>query len=153
MWEWIAALDASGVKRVINDASWLYPAANTAHVIGAILLVGTIILLDLRVLNYARPLGADALSRAVTPLAAGGFALLILSGAVILLSDPLTFARSPLFQAKLALIVLATLNAFAFRRRWAKVEDVAPPPARVMAALSIAFWIGVVTLGRLIAYF
>jgi hypothetical protein len=149
----IAALDASDVKRWINDAALIYPLANTAHVIGAILLAGTIILLDLRVLNYARALPADALSRAVTPLAASGLALLLASGAILFLSDPRTLAGSPLFQAKLGLIALALLNALAFRRRWRLVGEVSPPRARLMAALSIVLWLSVVILGRLIAYF
>ncbi len=152
MWALIAALDASGVKQWINDVAWVYPFANTAHVIGAILLVGTILLLDLRVLNYARPLGAAALSRAVTPLAAAGFVILIASGVILFLADPLNFAKSPLFQVKLALIVLAALNAFAFRRRWVTLAEDSPAQARIMATLSLGFWLSVVILGRLIAY-
>lgn len=153
MWDLIAALDASGVKQWINDAALVYPLANIAHVIGAILLVGTILLLDLRVLNYARPLGAAALSRAVTPLAAAGFVVLILSGVILFLADPLNFAKSPLFQVKLVLILFAALNAFVFRRRWAALAEDAPKQARIMAALSLVFWLSVVILGRLIAYF
>lgn len=153
MWDLIAALDASGAKRWINDIAWVYPFANTAHVIGAIMLVGAILLLDLRVLNYARPLGAAALSRAVTPLAAGGFVVLIASGVILFQADPLNFAKSPLFQVKLVLIMLAALNAFVFRKRWATLAEDSPAQARIMAMLSLVFWLSVVILGRLIAYF
>ena len=52
-----------------------------------------------------------------------------------------------------SVIALALLNALAFRRRWRLVGDVSLPRARLMAALSIVFWLSVVILGRLIAYF
>ena len=60
-------------------------------------------------------------------------------------------AGSRLCGAKRILIVLAGLNALAFHR--VGRGDAASPTLKVMAALSLVFWLGVVTLGRLIAYF
>ena len=112
------------------------------------MLVGGIGLLDLRLLGYARALPFEGLSRAVTPLAVAGFALQLGSGAVLFAADAPALAVSTVFQAKMALILLAGLNVVAFRRLRAP-----PGPAgRACAAASLAAWIGVIVLGRMIAY-
>jgi hypothetical protein len=129
-----------------------YPIANTAHVLGVILLVGVIGLLDLRLLGYGRGVSAAALSAAALPLAAAGFALAAASGTAMFLADVRALAASPLFLAKLGLIGLAGLNALAFRCIPEALAEPAPPRAKIAALASLILWIGAVILGRLIAY-
>lgn len=133
--------------------AFVYPAANTAHVIGAIMLVGAIGLLDLRILGYARGLAPEALTRAATPIAFSGFAIMLFSGAILFLADAETLAASALFRVKLALIALAVLNALYFRMRWPHLAEPLPQSARLLAGASLAFWVAIVVLGRLIAYY
>lgn len=121
--------------------------------IGAILLVGGIGLLDLRVLGYGRDISASALERAVTPIALFGFAVMVISGSILFAADARALAGSNLFLAKLMLIALAGANALAFRLGRPALALPATASMRVMAAASLALWLGVVILGRLIAYF
>lgn len=121
--------------------------------LGAILLVGSIGFLDLRIIGYARGLPAEGLARALTPLALAGFTVMVGSGAVMFLADARALAGSSLFLTKLALIGLAGLNALAFRLKWRRVADEASALARLFAALSLCLWLAVAVLGRLIAYF
>ncbi len=114
--------------------------------IGAILLVGSIGVLDLRLLGYGRGLALDALSRAMIPLAVGGFIVMVASGAVLFAADATAMAGSAAFRLKLVLIALAGLNALAFRRL------ANAPAARVLALASLGLWLGVVIAGRMIAY-
>jgi hypothetical protein len=127
--------------------------ANTAHVIGAVLLVGGIGLLDLRLLGYGRRLEPRGLAEVVTPLALGGFALMVVSGGLMFAADARAMAASPLFIAKLGLIGLAGVNALVFRSLFHRLDGGIPPGARILAAVSLALWLGVVVLGRLVAYF
>lgn len=120
--------------------------------IGAILLVGAIGLLDLRMLGYARGAPLPVLSRALTPLAAGGFVLMVISGSVLFAADAMALIGSSLFLIKLGLILLAGLNALAFRAAFARRDEPLPPPARMLAATSLALWLSVVIAGRWIAY-
>jgi len=129
-----------------------YPIANTAHVIGAILLVGAISLLDLRILGYARGAPLQVLARALTPLAAAGFVLMVLSGAVLFAADAKALVASSLFLIKVGLILLAGLNAFAFRAVFARRDEPLPGLAKAMAAASLGLWLCVVVAGRWIAY-
>lgn len=121
--------------------------------IGAVLLVGGIGLLDLRLLGYGRRLAPRTLAEVVTPLALAGFALMVVSGGLMFVADARAMAASPLFIAKLGLIGLAGLNALAFRVLFGRLEGPIPAGARILAVVSLALWLGAVVLGRLVAYF
>ena len=126
--------------------------ANTAHVIGAILLVGAIGLLDLRILGYARGASLPALARALQPLAVSGFVLMVISGAILFAADASTLIGSSLFLIKLGLILVAGINALAFRAGFARCHEPLPGLAKGLAAASLGLWLAVVVAGRWIAY-
>ena len=115
------------------------------------LLIGGIGLIDLRIVGAFRSLPAAALAKALTPLAIAGLALMLASGSVMFAADAKALAASPVFHRKLVLIALALANAAAFRWLWRDLERPGLA-ARLMAALSLCLWLGVATLGRLIAY-
>jgi hypothetical protein len=122
-------------------------------VIGAILLVGGIGLLDLRLLGYGKGISPAALSRAVTPLALAGFAMMAVSGLLMFAADAEALSGSALFWGKMVLIGVAGLNAWTFRTLFSDLADEIPDAAKGLAAGSLVMWIGVVVMGRLIAYF
>jgi hypothetical protein len=122
-------------------------------VIGAILLVGGIGLLDLRLLGYGKGISPAALSRAVTPLALAGFAMMAVSGLLMFVADAEALSGSALFWGKMVLIGVAGLNAWTFRSLFSDLADEIPDAAKGLAAGSLVMWIGVVVMGRLIAYF
>ncbi len=121
--------------------------------IGAILLVGGIGLLDLRLLGYGKGISPAALSRAVTPLALAGFAMMAVSGLLMFVADAEALSGSALFWGKMVLIGVAGLNAWTFRSLFSDLADEIPDAAKGLAAGSLVMWIGVVVMGRLIAYF
>ena len=121
--------------------------------LGAILLVGGIGLLDLRLLGYGKGISPAALSSAVTPLALAGFAIMLISGVLLFVADAEALSGSALFWGKMVLIGVAGLNAWTFRSLFNDLPDTIPDAARGLAAGSLIMWIGVVVMGRLIAYF
>lgn len=149
-----AAVEASPVGVAMRSTRGLYPAVNVVHLLGLILLVGCIGVLDARVLGLGRAVPIAALSRLLTPPSVAGLVLLTVSGAFLYCADATPFTRSPWFQAKLVLIVLALANAALFRRWFGDFEDgrEAPAAARVMATASLGLWIGATVVGRLMAY-
>lgn len=120
------------------------------------MLVGGIGLVDLRVAGAFRTLPAAALSRALTPIAIAGLALMLPTGLVMFAADAESLVTSQTFWLKLAAIGLALANALLFRWLWqGRLSDwEAPPPtiARAMAALSLLLWLFVAYQGRMIAY-
>lgn len=148
-----AAIEASALGSFVRETAWAYPAANLAHLLGMILLVGAIGLLDLRIAGAFRTLPLMPLSRILLPLSGAGLILMFASGPLLFAADAVALSRSTIFGWKLALIAIALFNAAAFRLSWQ--GDAGEPPAmlRIMAAASIILWLCIACLGRLIAYF
>ncbi|WP_342643045.1 hypothetical protein [Rhodoligotrophos ferricapiens] len=155
--EWAVTLEASGFAHALRDSIWLYPAANLGHILGLVLLAGTIIVLDLRILGLGRAIDAAALSRFVTPLAAAGFVIQLISGGLMFTADARAIAGNYVFWIKMGLLALVLANAILFRWLWnpqlGQWDRTASPVGRAQAAISIALWLGVALAGRLIAYF
>lgn len=151
---WAGQLEASPVGAAMRGTRGLYPTVNTVHLLGVVLLVGGVGVVDARVLGLGRAVPLAALSRYLTPAAVAGLVLLTVSGILLFCADAGPFTRSPLFQAKLALIALGVLNAWAFRLRFGDFEDGAEPTAgaRVMAAASLGLWTSATVVGRWLAY-
>ncbi|AHE54917.1 hypothetical protein [Sphingomonas sanxanigenens] len=146
-----AAVEASQLGMVARGSAWAYPIANLVHLLGLVLLVGGIGILDLRILGAFPSLPLPALSRALTPLAIAGLILMLPSGLVLFAADAGALVGSDRFRLKLVLIALALANALAFRV--VGRADARPTGTmRLMAAVSLALWLGVAALGRLIAY-
>jgi hypothetical protein len=153
---WAVALMESGLGLAIRHSLWIYPLANVLHVIGVVLLVGPILALDLRFLGFARYVPIKAASRMLTPFAIVGICLIVPTGLTLFAADAGPLAGNRLLQIKLSLVALGLVNAVAFRLLWTRRIsrwDTQPPAlgrAQVMA--SIAIWLSVPTLGRLLAY-
>ncbi len=132
-------------------SSFAYPAANVVHLLGLVLLLGGIGLIDLRLIGAFRSLPLEPLARALTPLGLAGLILLGASGAVMFAADT-AVAASETFRTKLVFILLALLNAVAFRLLYGRTAEPAPVPARLMGAASLGLWLAVGYHGRMIAY-
>lgn len=122
--------------------------------LGLVLLVGGIGLLDLRLLGAWPGLDLRELARAVTPLAVAGALLLVASGAVMFAADARAMAGSDMFRLKLALILVAIVNALLFRILYRRqmLFGALRPGMRAMAAFSLGAWVAVLVAGRMIAY-
>ena len=136
-----------------TSSSWAYPAANVAHLLGLVLVIGGIGLVDLRLIGLFRRLPLQPLADALTPLAIAGILLLATSGSVLLAADAVALAQNDTFRTKLILIAVALTNAVVFRLLFGRrPADPSPMPARLMAAASLTLWLLVGTCGRMIAY-
>jgi hypothetical protein len=146
-------LHDSAISDTIRHSPWIFPALETSHFIGLCLLVGAMILVDLRLLGVLRAGSVKAVLR-FTHLAIAGFAINLLSGIGFFVSNPENYAQNPLFWAKMILVFLAGLNVLWFE--WAErqpllaLPDTAALPARTraVAGLSLALWCAIIVLGR-----
>jgi hypothetical protein len=153
---WAQALQDSGFAAAIRGGAYIYPFVNVLHVLGVGLIVGSIVALDFRVLGFARPASAEGASRLLTPFAVAGLLIAFPSGFALYASDAVSLSQNSLMWAKLALIALGIANALLFRSLWnarlADWERNATTTAKAQAMLSIAIWLTVPSLGRLVAY-
>lgn len=156
MENWLAALEASAFAQWMRGAGQAYALVNLAHLLGLVLLLGSMLLLDLRLLGCGRRLALPEVSRLLTGFALVGLALQACSGFALFAADAVPLSANPAFRWKLAMIAAALINAALFRVLWSGSIadwDRAPPVAgRLQAVLSLALWLGVAAAGRLIAY-
>jgi hypothetical protein len=155
--EW---LQSTPVALAIRDSVWMYPAFESLHYIGLALLVGGIMLIDLRVLGFARGLPLKPVL-GLLPWVFAGFFINVVTGSLLFTYGATQFGSNTAFWVKMTLIVLAGINALMFeittrRARRAGVDWVLEdrPPALVkgFATASFVLWLGVVTTGRWMAY-
>jgi len=151
-----AALEGSALGEWMRGSDRGYPVANLVHLLGLVLLVGPMLLLDLRLLGAGQQFALPAVSATLTPWAVAGLLLLLPSGALMFSADAGPLVDNPLLQVKLLLVALGIANALLFRLFWSDRLDewdlVRPRLGRLQALLSALCWLAAGTLGRLIAY-
>ena len=151
-----AALEASALGEWMRGSDRAYPVANLVHLLGLVLLVGPMLLLDLRLLGAGRQFALPTVSATLTPWAVVGLLLLLPSGARMFAADAGPQLGNPVLQLKRLLVALGIANALLFRVLWADWLDdwdlLPPVGGRLQAALSALCWLAAGTLGRLIAY-
>ncbi len=129
---------------------WAYPALEVVHIVGIALLVGNLVLFELRVWGLGRALPLQPLARLALPLALAGFGLIGASGLLMFAGQPQELLASRSFVLKMALVMLAGLNAAAFHARGSL--DRLDATARLQTVASLGLWLAVMICGRWIAY-
>jgi len=140
-----------------RNASWVFVAAETAHFFGLSLLFGSLLVIDLRVVGFARFINMQAAMKFI-PIAMAGFAINLISGITFIASNPERYGPNIAFQWKMGLVLIAGLNALWFwfgehkeLSQLADGED-AEFRAKVIAALSLIIWVIVIILGRFMPF-
>jgi hypothetical protein len=153
--EW---LDRTRFNAVLRQSNWAFPALDTIHTLGIVLVAGAIMLVDFRLLGLGlRGVPIPQLVRRIVPATLAGFALMLVSGGLLFSSEAVKMYHSPAFRIKVVLLILVGLNALIFHRtiyrdavHWS--TGPAPVRARLAGLLSLVFWIGIIAAGRAIAY-
>lgn len=129
---------------------WAYPALEMVHICGIALLLGNLVLLELRVFGLGAALPVKDLARLSLGLAATGFALAAASGLLMFASQPAELLANRAFTLKMLLLLTAACNAAWFHGRASL--DKLDVWARVQMAVSTLIWLAVLACGRWIAY-
>ena len=150
----------SSAKPIGNFMStkWGWPAMESIHFIGLSLLVGTIVLFDLRLLGFARRIPIAALHKLI-PWGLAGYGINLVSGAMFLMAAPDQYIYNPAFHFKILFMAIAGFNASAFylvaarRTMGPDASPDVPRRAKIIAATSIAMWVGIIVCGRLLTFY
>ena len=138
---------------------WSYGVINLVHILGIMLLFGSILILDLRMLGAWRQVPLAVLSRPTTTMAQIGFVLAVCSGIPMLSVKTTDYIGNPFLLIKFPAIALALLNVWLVHRSTAwrahRERELLPAENRRLAqgaALSLTFWLTAITSGRMIGY-
>jgi hypothetical protein len=151
--EW---LQGTWVGVLVAESLWGYPLFETIHSLGMAMMIGSLGLINLRVLGFKSELPLLDMQQ-LLPLAWLGFTLNAVSGTLLFTSDAVYFFSKYTFRIKMVLIILGGVNAAllgrrVFRDAAAAGPRVATAGTRWIAFSSLVFWLGAVVAGRLIAY-
>jgi hypothetical protein len=134
----------------IATSPWAYPMLESLHIIGVALLLGSLVLLELRVWGHSAEIAVQPLARLALPVTLAGFAALGLSGLLMFAAAPGEMLANRLFVIKMGLVMLAGLNAAWFHARQSlRLLDTT---ARLQTLVSLGLWLAVILCGRWIAY-
>jgi hypothetical protein len=151
-------LNDTPISVYLREGDWPFPIIETVHILGLGFSVGTIMWLDLRLLKLTmREVPVADVIEQLEPWAMGGFAVMLISGSLLILSEPLKCYNTIAFRIKVILLILAGLNVLYFHKRVMHNVDEwdqnMPWRAQMVGALSLILWLGVVIAGRWTAYF
>ena len=139
-------------SHVMNSREWVFPAVQSLHFIGFAMSIGTIAIIDLRLLGLGmRRQGPAELAADLAPWTHVGIAVMLTTGPLMFSTDAVAYHFNPSFQFKMACLMLALLFHFTVHRRAVR-PDVPPIAAKLAAATSLLLWTAVVAGGRMIAF-
>ena len=154
----MGAIEMSALGVAMRQSLWLYPIVEIVHLTGIALLVGSVAMLDLRLLGLSRSVPVRRLASHILPWTAASFLLIVPSGLSMFVAHAGDFIASPVFVLKVCLILAGGVNAAVFHAgifrgvaEW-DVNRAPPAAARAAAALSLLLWVSVIACGRLLAY-
>lgn len=154
--ELLQALGDSGLAVWLRRPGPAYPLANAAHILSLGVLVGTILVLDLRLLGLFRGQPVGVLGPVLSRAAAAGLAAAVATGVVLLSVRPIAYVENPALLVKLGLVGLGILNATLVRLNpgWpvALAGGRVTASLRLQALASLAIWIAAVVAGRWIGF-
>ncbi|MGA8013014.1 MAG: DUF6644 family protein [Candidatus Acidiferrales bacterium] len=129
---------------------WVFPVVESIHICGFTLLVGTIVILDLRMLGLRlRQQPISRLARALSPWIWAGLILQLTTGPYLFSGDPYEYVQIAAFRVKMLLFLLALIFHFTvIRMATAPSRDSAPLGWRRPAAVvSLGLWVSVMLAG------
>ncbi|HEY0747893.1 MAG TPA: DUF6644 family protein [Steroidobacteraceae bacterium] len=148
-------LEAQGFSVAIAQSTYLFPVLETIHVFAIALVVGSIAILDLRLIGVSlKGSAVTKLANAILPWSWFSFALAALAGSLMFASRATLYFSNIPFRWKITFVLLAGLNMMVFHltvfRRVQDWDSKLPPPhaARIAGLLSLTVWISVVFFGR-----
>jgi hypothetical protein len=153
--QWIKDLP---IGAAVRQSRWLFALGETLHFIGLCLMVGGLLIVDLRVLGYVRRIPMQA-ALAFLPFVIVGFLINLATGTEFFMTDPFMYWPNPAFKLKMFMVVLGGVNALVFtvmEHRHVLVlgrDERTSPLGKITAGASLAIWFCVILLGRLLPTF
>ena len=152
-------LEATTIASTIAEADSLFPWIESVHVLAITLVVGSIFIVDLRLVGVASlDRAAHTIMSEILPLTWGAFALAALTGSLLFVSKALTYGHNAFFLVKMGLMMLAGINMAVFHLvsgrdapGWGPATQL-PVSARISGSISLALWITIVACGRWIGF-
>ena len=143
----------------IRESGFLFPWIESVHVLAITIVLGTILIVDLRLMGVAsRAFPVSKVMHDTLPFTVANFVLAVITGTALFTSNSAKYAENFPFQMKMVLMLLAFVNLTAFHfitmrdiAKW-DAQEKAPAAVGFAGLSSIVLWLGVVAFGRWIGF-
>lgn len=146
---------ASGLSMFVTGTKWMWPTCETLHFVGLSLLMGVVLLVDLRMMGWMKRIPFTVLHR-LMPWAILGFAMNVLTGMLFFIGNPGQYFASTPFQWKMGFVLVAGANAIYFTMFddvWnLKPEADAPMRAKIAAGSAVVLWVAIMWCGNMLPF-
>ena len=148
-------LNAAALGKFVRGVKWVWPTLQTLHFMGLSLLMGVVFLVDLRILGPMRRVSFVSVHR-LLPWGILGFGLNLVTGMCYFIAAPFQYTHNATFYWKIALVMLAGVNAIYFtvfeEPSTLGPGDEATMKTKMMALTAIVLWIGVMFCGLMLPF-
>lgn len=135
----------NAIADALNSADWAFALAECVHIGGFAIGVGSIAVVDFRMLNLGlRRETAARILRYTEPWTLIALAFVFFSGAALFLSQTEIYLVNLIFPIKMYVLAAALLFNFTVHRKVAQMENPAPALSKSVAAVSLLLWAAVV---------
>jgi hypothetical protein len=155
----LKSIEGWKLATAIREGLYSFPMLESIHVIGLAIVFGTILIIDLRLLGVAstnRPF--QRMAPEIIKWTWVGFAITLLTGALMFTTNATVYYHNTYFRVKMLLLLLAGVNMGIFESttgravaKWGE-QVPTPSPARIAAKVSLALWVAIILMGRLIGF-
>jgi len=136
----------------LNASELIFPTLEVIHIAGFAVLVGTIAIVDFRLLGLGlRRQKAAELARDLGPWTLIGLTMVLLSGPLMFSSDPDMYYLNRSFQVKMVLLLVAIVFHYTVHRKVA-LSEAAGFGSKAVAWISLALWVSIIFGGIFIAF-
>lgn len=152
-------LDRTPVSQAIQTTAWIVPTVQTVHILAIAAVMSSVLMIDLRLLGI---LGRDQplvrVSDRFRPVIWWSLPILLATGIIMIINEPIRSLLNAVFQLKMVLLVAALIATLSFQvplGRDPSFWDLTSGrrgAIKIIAALSLLLWAGIVFAGRWIAY-
>jgi len=137
----------------LNNNEWSFPLVEIFHITGFALSIGTIAIVDFRLLGLAlRYVKPAQLLKDTAPWTLFGLVIMLITGPLIFSSDPRMYLYNESFRFKMGALLAAIVYNYTIHRKVAQ-SDVSPGVGKVVGAISLLLWVSVVAGGLFIAFY
>ena len=141
--------ETTALGQIIRDSLWLFPVIEATHLLLLCLLFGSILIVDIRMLGFGvRGQSIAELARAARPWQLAAIAGMVLTGALLFVSEAVKCYHNPSFWVKMTALPIALLFTVLVRQPIAGKAVDASGLTRVVAIVSIGLWLTVAAAGR-----
>jgi hypothetical protein len=156
----LADLQATPWGTAVRESTWLFPTIESTHVLALVIVVGSIMMVDLRLLNLAsRQRSVQDLTREVLPWTWTAFGVAAITGSLLFSSSAVRYVGIWQFETKMCLLALAAINMGIFHfgayrsvAQWDQAPAQPPLAAKLAGGISLLIWVTIVALGRWVGF-